>query len=191
MLIFQFCQKSMKSIKTLYGLAISTSVALMLCSAAVGNMYVQKRGEQGWLFHIFSQKIPRSSDRQESKSCSYDYTYLEQTDSITILSTITLPYAGKPSDMTISYCGTKYGHTATTVFVKPSKNGYEYRLKSAIPFEVWDSIYSCSEPFILKFSFEADGTKKSVEYRYSDKKWKSQKEKMSEIINVIRFNTAK
>lgn len=99
--------------------------------------------------------------------------------------------AGKHQKMYFSFFKIALFVFAIIQLCHSSNNGYEYRLKSAIPFEVWDSIYSCSEPFILKFSFEADGTKRSVEYRYSDKKWKSQKEKMSEIINVIRFNTEK
>jgi len=164
-------------------------VLLMLCSAGINDMFVQKKGENGWLFHVFSQKMP--SRDEKVKSLEYDYTYLEQTDSVTLLSTIISKTAYTPETATFSYCGTVYSAKTNLVFLKPKGKNYEIRTSTVIPFNVWDSLYLCPNPFSLTYTMKYNNNYIDMTFGYSSGKWKSNSAKLRQIINSVKINTWK
>lgn len=164
-------------------------LAIMLCGAGINDAFVQQQTEKGWLFHIFSQKMPSLDNK--SKELKYDFTYLQQTDSVTLLATIVTGASCTPDSLKISYCGNTYTAPARLVYFTPGKKKSDIRIKAAIPFPVWNDMYSCSTPFVLQFSMQDGATPETYIFGYDNKKWKSNRDKINVIINSIRINTGK
>lgn len=156
-------------------------------------MYVQRKGEKGWLFHVFNQKMGNSSTSSITpKNIDYDFTFLESTDSVNMLSTIVVPVGTTPTSLSLLSCGYEREFSPETIYVKPmGKNSLEYRFKISFPFKFWDEVYQCTEPFNLKYNIKIGGRYSTLSFGYSRTKWKSNREKMLAIIQVIKYNTGK
>lgn len=171
---------------------ITCAAIIFLCSAGVGSMYVQRRGADGWLFFVFSQRLPALKGNNLAKSIEYDYTYLESTDSVTILATLKTGFSSKPVSTRINYCGSSYEAPSELIYATPKGKGFVYRIKTTIPFDVWDQMYSCPVPFIISFGFSGAGERlMQCSFGYSAGKWKSNRDKMETIIESVKFNTGK
>lgn len=164
-------------------------VTIMLCSAGLNDAFVQRQTEKGWLFHIFSQKMP-SLDKK-SKDIKYDFTYLQQTDSVTLLASMETASSCTPDSIKISYCGITYSAPAELLYLTPNKKIYNIRVKATIPYQIWYDIYKCTSPFILQYTMHDGNTLHTYSFGYNNKKWKSNREKNLTIINSIKINTGK
>lgn len=164
-------------------------ILVLLCTAGINSMYVQKHGDNGWLFHIFSQKMP--SKDKKAKALEYDYTYLEQIDSVTLLSTIITKNAYRPITTTISYCDTQYSVKTRLVFLRPKGKNYEIRTSSMIPFDVWEAMYQSPRPFTLTYVMEYGNTPANITFGYNTDKWRDNSRKLRQIISTIRINIGK
>lgn len=164
-------------------------ILVLLCTAGINSMYVQKHGDNGWLFHIFSQKMP--SKDKKAGNLEYDYTYLEQTDSVTLLSTIISKNAFRPVTATISYCDTQYSVKTDLVFLRPKGKKFEIRTGIVIPFDVWEAMYMCPQPFTLTYAMKYDDTPTYITFGYNTDKWRGNSRKIRQIISTIKVNTGK
>lgn len=169
--------------------AVMLSLTAIVSNAGFNDSFVQRQTEDGWLFHIFSQKMP-SLDKK-SKNMKYDFTYLEKTDSVTLLASIVTETSCTPDSLKITYCGSTYSAPAELVYLTPGKKKYDIRIKASIPYPVWNDIYSCLEPFVLSIYMHSENTSGTYTFGYDSKKWKSNREKNHMIINSIRVNTCK
>ena len=170
-------------------LSILAAVILFTITSGIGGMYVQQHGEYGWLFHVFSQKMP-SCDKK-SKPIAYDYTYVQKTDSVTMLSTFISSVAMKPLSVTISSESCSFEKPLELVYLKPKGKNFEYRLRCTMSFEQWDELYNCAKPFVVTYNFSKSGQTDSFSFSYSQRKWHSNREKLLQIINTIKLNTEK
>jgi len=161
----------------------------MLCSIGFNDAFVQRQTAKGWLFHIFSQKMP-SLDKK-SKDLKYDFTYLQETDSVTLLASMVTESSCRPDSLIITYCGNIYSTPAELLYLTPKKDKFDIRVKAAIPYEVWHNIYTCAKPFILQYTMRKGDTLDTYAFGYNCKKWKSNREKYYRIINSIKINTDK
>lgn len=178
----------------LQNIALSGLLIIVLCGFGVNKMYVQAYGESGWIFHIFSQKLPSATSGQRPKSLTYDYTYVEKNDSVAILCTIRLSGTETINDFEINYCDSlSINNTLPElVYAQPWKKGIEYRLRLYVPFMIWEQIYSCPTPFIMSFRVSRpDDEDLSYHFSYSDEKWKKHREDIIAIMNIIKLNTKK
>lgn len=152
-------------------------------------MFVQRQGDFGWLFYVFSQKIP-SADKK-CPDLKYDYTYIEQTDSVTVLSTLILPSALIPVEATISIGDSTTSYKLNSVYIEPKGKKFEYRLRFAIPMSKWEQMYESPNPFILYFTLQNKLSNLSFQFAYPQNKWNSNREKMNQIIYTVKLNTNK
>jgi len=169
--------------------SIAICITILLCAAGFNDAFVQRQTEKGWLFHIFSQKIP-SLDKK-SKDLKYDFTYLQQTDSVTILASMSRESSCTPDSLIITYCGHTYSAPAELLYLTPDKNKFDIRIKASIPYQVWHDIYSCVNPFILQYTMRNGDLLYTYSFGYNSKKWKSNRQKIYTIINSIKINTGK
>ena len=152
-------------------------------------MFVQRQGDFGWTFHVFSQKIP-SMDKK-CPDLKYDYTYIEQTDSVTVLSTLTLPSALTPVETLLTAGGSTTPYRLTSVYIEPKGKKYEYRLRFVIPLSEWEQMYKFPTPFVMDFTLKDNLSLSSFRFAYPQKKWNSNREKMNQIIYTVKLNTNK
>lgn len=172
--------------------AMACAAVICLCCAGVGNMYVQRHGSEGWLFFVFSQKLPAVKGNVLAKNIEYDYTYLESTDSVTLLATLRTNLAQKPVYSVIDFCDTSYKAPAELIYASPKGKGFVYRIKTVMPFGIWERMYACSEPFVVSYEFSSDSVSMvKCSFGYSLGKWKDNRVKMASIIETVKFNTGK
>lgn len=154
-------------------------------SASISNKYVQRQDESGWLFYLFSQKM--TSTEKGIKNMEVDYTYLESTDSVTILSTVTLPESYRLGNCSITSCGQTNDYTLKLIYMRPEGKKFVYRLEAVIPFNRWEEMFNCGSPFVITYNFEG----RSCPFSYPESKWDSKRKPYREIIEIIKFNTGK
>ena len=159
----------------------------LLCSG-ISNMYVMRNSHQGNLIYIFEQKMPRETSNQKVSDIKYDYTYVENPDSVTFLSFITLPQSETPVSISFQNNDHEYNQEPELIFVQPKGKKFQYRLKISMPYNVWKSLYENSMPFIIKYTFNSKGKIEEYSFGYKGKKWASNRQKILEIINIIELN---
>lgn len=151
-------------------------------------MYVMRNSHQGNLVHIFEQKMPKETNDYKISDIKYDYTYVENPDSVTFLSYITLPQSETPISISFQNKEIEYSQKPELIFVQPKGKKFKYRLKIVIPFNIWKILYENSDPFYIKYSFERTEEKFDYVFGYKGKKWESHRQKILEIINIIELN---
>ena len=175
-------------------IALLGLLIIVLCGFGLNKMYVQAYGESGWIFHIYSQKLPSVTPEQHPKFINYDYTYVEANDSVAILCTIRLSEIETIKGFEINNRDTLSLNNISPeiVYVQPWKKGIEYRLRLYVPFMVWEQMYYSSTPFTLSFQVSRLNDKDlSYKYSYSDKKWKKHRDNITAIIKIIKLNAKK
>lgn len=151
-------------------------------------MYVMRKSHEGNLVHIFEQKMPAVDSNSKVKYIKYDYTYVEKPDSVSYLSTITLPQCETPISISFQNKELEYHQNSEKVFVEPKGNKFKYRLKIVLPFNIWEKLYESNNPFNIKYSFERQGEVVEYIFGYKGNNWEKNKNKILEIINIIRLN---
>ena len=159
----------------------------LLCSG-ISSMYVMRNSHQGNLVHIFEQKMPKETSNNKVSDIKYDYTYVEEPDSVTFLSYITLQQSETPISISFQNNELEYNQKAELIFVQPKGKKFQYRLKITIPFKIWKSFYDNVQPFQIKYNFESKGEMVDYIFGYKGKKWESNRQKILEIINIIELN---
>lgn len=160
-----------------------------MSSSKIEKMYVQRQSDHGWVFYIFEQKMNSIDKQSPSKSIVYDYTYVEDTDSVSMLSTIVLRDVAKPMKVVIATEGGLYDFEPEQIYVNTKGDKMVYRLKIGIPFKVWEKIYYSSSPFKLTYEFEGEKDGLPLTFNFSNKKeWGSLSENMQKIIGLIKLN---
>ena len=160
--------------------------------AKLTDKYVARKGENGYVFHIFEQDIKSSDSNKISDKVKYDYTYVQETDSISFLSTLTVPSTFyKPQELYIQTCGQIYSEKSEIIYVKPQKNKLQYRLKITIPFKLWEEMITCIEPYQLSYSFETENGNVDINFKYPGSKWAKIRKDLSEILRIIKISISK
>ena len=172
---------------------ITCLIIFMACiftaTAGVNNMFVQRRGEAGWLYHIFPQKMP-SLDKK-TKNINYDFTFTQQSDSVTIIATVIAHNPLKPKSLQIESCGKQKEYDIETLYLIPKGSKYEYRILAKMPFKEWSDMYECPTPYILRYSFGEDSHIDEYSFSYNTSQWKSKRKNLLIIISTIKLNTGK
>ncbi|MDE7438238.1 MAG: hypothetical protein K2M93_07100 [Muribaculaceae bacterium] len=178
------------NIRKLYFVLTLTVVILV---SGIGNMYVQRKGEHGWVFHIFTQKMSAKSNQHNvAGHVDFDYTFVEDTDSVSMLSTVKFPIGTKPVSIDIVSAGKSYNFSPEIIYVKPKgKMSLEYRFKISFPFSIWNEIYESPLPFSLQYNTILQETEHTASFGYDKSKWGANQKKMLAIIEIIKYNTNK
>ena len=133
----------------------------LLCSG-ISSMYVMRNSHEGNLVYIFEQKMPKQLSDCKISDIKYDYTYVENQDSVSFLSYITLPQSETPHSITFQNNEIEYKQDVELIFVQPKGKNFQYRLKIVLPFKIWKSLYENPVPFKVKYSFDRNG--QAVDY---------------------------
>ena len=168
------------------------SLGNVLYPAGIEKMFVHRSAGEESLFFIFTQNLPACKEtRTIAKSIDYDYTYLQKTDSVTMLLTLPLHYTATGISAEIKTDKESYTFVPELIYAEPKKGKIIYRLRLNMPYEAFVDMYSSTNPFIVSFNYDCSGREENVCFRYDDKKWLDNKEKLLSIIDLINLNTGK
>ena len=168
---------------------ISCSVFIILCSVGVDKMFILRQSTKGVLVYVMEQKMNCLKTGNKVKSIKYDYTYLQNPDSVTFLSTILLPSSQSPVSITFKNENIDYTEPVDLIFVKSKGKNFQYRLQIKLPYSLWKELYSNSSPFTIRYTFASEGAEVFYDFGYKEKKWQENREKINHIINIINLNT--
>ena len=183
--------KIVNPIKTLLWISLMI-VSVQGLQAKLTDKYVSRKGEKGYIFHIFEQDLNSSPSNKISGKIKYDYTYVQETDSVSFLSTLTLPTDYyKPQEISIQTCGSTYSETPEIIYVQPQKNKIQYRLKINIPYQIWEEMINCTEPYQLHYTFGTENGNVNLNFEYPGSKWAKIRKDLSEILRVIKISANK
>lgn len=153
--------------------------------------YVQRLGAKGWIYHTFNKKMPSIDKRQKPKSIDYDYTYVEQPDSVNMLCTIDLTDSYRPYKVEICTPDTVMRFTPEIIYADPTKSGYECRLRIPMSFNDWKAMYDTTVPFIIRFKMANGDSHISYSFGFNGKKWESDRLKITRLQQAIEFSKRK
>ena len=135
------------------------------------KFYKQSVHAEGALYFVNPQTMPEIKGNKTycSKPLSYDYTYLDSRDSVTLLMTIVSKNIYKPDYLQVTGSIEKQ-YPLELIYCEMAKKGWKSRLKCQIPYDDWKKLYHAAVPFVLEFH-AVDG---EVQPRFSDKprSWK-------------------
>lgn len=159
--------------------------------AVAGTDYVQRQGERGWIFHTLSKEMPTPISKQKPGSIDYDYTYVQNPDSVSLLFSIELDKAYKPISTDIQTCDTTYTYTPELIYADPKGKGFKCRMKISFPYSDWQDIYSCTTPFKIILLFGNDSISESYIFGFSGKKWEKHRKDLQQLLETIKYNIGK
>ena len=119
----------------------------------IQNMYVQRSAGGESVFFIFSQKLPACKDsKQEAKKVDYDYTYVQRTDSVSLLMTLELKEVVRNLNVTITNPDICIKSVPELIFAKAKGKGMQYRLRMMMTFAEFEKLYYSTSPFTMSAS---------------------------------------
>lgn len=163
-----------------------------LYSAGIEKMFVHRSAGEESLFFIFSQTLPACKEtRSMSKSIDYDYTYLQKTDSVSMLLSLPLHHTVTGMSVEITSDKESYVFDPELIYAEPRKGKIIYRLRLNMPFETFVDMYSSNAPFIVSINYDYSGHEENVCFSYDQKHWLDNKGKILSIIDLIKINVGK
>lgn len=178
----------MRYINRLFLVCLSAVCTVFVITA---DNYVQRLSEKGHIFHMFSKKMPSGVRNQKPKAIEYDYTYVEMPDSVSLLLTVELPAAYKPTEVEFQTCDTVYNYRSDLIYADPKGKGYKCRIKTMFPFCDWQRIYLCENPFVLILKFQSGTSRISYSFGFPAKHWEKERNEIAKFQDIIRLNTGK
>lgn len=143
--------------------------------------YVSRPVADGILYFIMPKKL---DNVKGVKSLEYDMTMVSSLDSVTVNFTVYSPIATAPTDLRLIS-----GTTAVRcdnyklLFVDKAGKNYEIRVTSSFPRAVIEDLFSSDE--CPGFEFRLGST--AVAAYYKPGAWKKDREKMTEVFNLIKL----
>ncbi len=173
-------------------------LVLIFCGACVHSQditkfYKQSIHSEGFLYFVYPQKMSQKKSESgniSKKDLSYDYTYLDSKDSVTILMTLTTSMPYRPDSVDIKYNSGNQENSisakAEILYVESQKKYWKTRVRATVGYGEWADIYECPTPMTVSFSSDKD--KQKIEFMDSQKKWKKLSMKFVRLFQVINYN---
>lgn len=138
--------------------------------------------ENGILYFILPDKMPRHGGVSAKKNMLYDLTCLSTGDSVSVTATVwtkqpcRLMHAG-----IITAENMRMHNDVETIFVEADKAGYKNRIRFKMAWDEFKCLYASPVPFIVEFSNQ-------ISFAFTPKKWNAKRTEMNTIINIIELN---
>lgn len=162
-------------------------------SQDISKFYKQTIHSEGLLYFVYPQKMSIKKSELTNickNNLSYDYTYLDSKDSVTILMTITTSVPYKPDRINITYnLGTQkksISRNAEILYVESQKKYWKTRVRASFKYDEWTDIYNSLTPITICFT--SDTEKHKIEYMDSQKKWEKVSIKFIKLFQLINYN---
>lgn len=139
---------------------------LSLTAQKKNKFYRQSPYSEGTLYFVNPQSMPEVKGNKMycTKPLSYDYTYLDGRDSVTLLMTIVTKKMYKPDHLQITGPIEKQ-YPIELLYCEMDKKAWKSRLSCLISYEDWKKMYRAAAPFVLELHSENG----EVQPRFSDK----------------------
>ncbi|MCC8170344.1 MAG: hypothetical protein LIP00_00885 [Parabacteroides sp.] len=156
------------------------------------SFYVQTVHPDGLLYFVFPRKMPEAKNGKAVSRAplQYDYTYLDASDSVTVLLTVVTGPVFKCDSLCIGFAsGEQKKAAASPIYCKPVKHGWESRIRSRLHRNDWEQLYQAEQPF----TFTLSSAESDLRLRFGDqpRKWPQIRTRFVRLQEVIRLNKEK
>lgn len=170
---------------------ILLSVCLPLGAQNLKGFYVQTMHPEGLLYFVYPRNM--AVLKGESKLCreslSYDYTYLDARDSVTLLVSVETNVAFSADSLFVDIPdGSRCAYATELIYCEPHKNAWKCRLRCVLPYDKWEQMYRAT-PFTLTLFSMKDNT--SVSFKDKSGVWSKVRARFARLQEVIRLNRKK
>ncbi len=152
------------------------------------NFYRQAKHDEGTLYFVLPREMAccEAKPREVAGSLSYDYTYLDSRDSVTVLMTVTTGWAFEADSVCFEIARGAWGFGVEPIYCTVGKRERQNRLRCIVPYDLWVEMYRAPEPFVLRIFSSENG----VELGFSDKRktWEKIRPYFERLQETIRLN---
>lgn len=177
--------------KRLFYLAI-----LWVCLSAeaqdLKKFYIQTLHAEGMLYFVFPQKMPEVKEGKRGcrEDLSYDYTYLDARDSVSLLmTTFTEPIFNADSVRIGFPSGEQKAIATEMIYCQSTQKGWECRLRCTLHYNDWLRMYHGAQPFTLTLA--AKGSDWQPCFGDKPGKWAKLSTRFIRLQEIIRLNRKK
>lgn len=157
-----------------------TMLVTMFNAMAI-ERYVSRPVTDGILYFIMPKKLDNVTG---VKSFEYDMTMVSSLDSVTVNFTVYSPTAQEPTDLKLTGGATNVKcDNYKLLFVDKAGKNYEIRVTSTFPKAVIEKLFTANDA--PGFEFKLGPT--AVAASYKPGAWKKDREKISEVFNLIKL----
>lgn len=140
-------------------------------------------GENGTVYYVKPQKMPKTSDSKALKNLIYDVTCLNSEDSLNLTATVISKDHLTFTEGSITADGMEpVKSKIEIVYLDPLGNKYENRLRMRISRADFKKIYHNAAPFILDFGH-------GLRFGFKQKKWPKESRFMNDVFIMIDATT--
>lgn len=157
--------KSQQRIVAIITIILSLSIGY---SKSLDKLYVSLLTEKGTVYHTYPMNLEYVKDKTNNLYVSplkYDYTYIDSTDSVDVLMTVTYSKLSKPFDVSFNNSN-KY--PLSIIYIDSKGKNFVYRIKCTISYQAWVNMYSIGAPITVTLFCE-DGI--NVQFQCPEKRW--------------------
>ncbi len=171
----------MKSLrKAILTIAVILSITTVY-SKSLDNLYVSLLTEKGTVYHTYPLDLDyyKESNNLSVSNLKYDYTYVDTTDSVDVLMTVTYSALSKPLDISFD---NSTSYPLSIIYIDNKGNKFIYRIKCTISYKEWVEIYSNANPINITLFCE---DKIKIKFNCPDKKWPSLRTDFTNLFKLI------
>ena len=168
--------------KTVTSLLLMLMLSLTSIAGNINKLYRSALTEKGTLYFFFEQKMPKDKGSKAIKPLYFDVTYLSESDTVSIKTTVLSYNAYKQPSITIIKADEQKSEIATVVIFRDvKKKGYINRIEIKMPRSEYRQLYNTDKPFTIDF-----GEQNS--FKFSDSQWKKHREAINKVWEIIDLN---
>lgn len=164
---------------------------LLVLTSGIDKMYVHRKGENFSIFHIFSQEMPANKSNPNKEKLKYDFTYNDSIGIVTLAANVIVSNPSSTTGCLIETKDSTYNFPTEQLYVKAKKKKFNYRLKTDIPFDLWCKMYEENKSYMISFLFQNAMHSDTLSFSYPEKTWRNNREKILQIIQLIKLNDKK
>lgn len=140
--------------KRLSLLAVVLLLGLQAVAQDMKKFYMQNLHPDGLLYFVLPQEMPEVKDARKVclKPLSYDYTYLDARDSVTLLMTVTTNEVFGPDTLRLAGLSQEKAFPVEQIYCDLVKKGWECRVGCQLSYADWEEMYRNARPFVLSLS---------------------------------------
>ncbi len=157
---------------------------LSVSARKTDKSYIMTYHENGSLFFIRPEPISKTKNPLIAEDLVFDLTYLTCNDSLSYTLTYVTTQQFFPDSLCFQFTEEQYCSPVEIIYVDKGSSEWIYRVKLIIPFSLLEKMYLSESSYQVNIH----GKGNMLEYYYIPKKWIKERQKMNDIIDVIKMN---
>lgn len=174
------------SMKKILFFIAALSFGVGLTAQNYSKYFTQNIHEKGKLYFILPMDMEGVKENTGKAALSYDFTYLDSEERVSLLSTCSTPEAFLADSLHIVLpSGKRQSYPIEKIYNEKKRSKWNSRNRCYIDFSLWQDMYKSDEPYTLILTSSNQG---KVAFKDSARRWKKKKEIVNFVQTIIEMN---